>query len=367
MMKYRAHKEEGFSMVELLVAMAVMLVLTGAVMALLPNSLRVLFTNNEMADLQQNLRFGQEFINRDLYNVGDGVADFKPQVRKEFMLNYLSQDLVNATAPFLPAGLVAVENQVPNGTPVLGTPTATTVLQNTDRLTLVMQAETGGTPFVPIPSIPLGTFHNNGINEMYVSAASAALVDEGEIYLLANGGDSSRSAFVRLITKIDNGSGLFRLQFKNSGDYGLNSGVISLLTDDSDITTDDKLVKLSLMKVWLVHYFVDNNKRLIRRVFGQKDPAGSGSGFTDHVVAEHVTNLQLRFTLRGFDTATFTPLPPEIVDEFADADKQESVRQIQVSLTAETVHPMQNGNRSEITNTTITSPRNLQFSTVYEP
>src|SRR5678816_1930037 len=63
----------GFSIAELVVAMAVMGVITGAIFALMRDSLKVGTTTYEMTDAQQSLRNSQEYVNRDLINVGDGL------------------------------------------------------------------------------------------------------------------------------------------------------------------------------------------------------------------------------------------------------------------------------------------------------
>src|SRR5215211_1393363 len=67
-------KQDGFSIIELLVVLTVMLVALGVVFALFRDSLRLSTTTYEMTDAQEGLRIAQEYISRDLISAGDGTS-----------------------------------------------------------------------------------------------------------------------------------------------------------------------------------------------------------------------------------------------------------------------------------------------------
>lgn len=66
-------KEAGFSLMELLIVMVIMLVILTAVFSLLRGTIITSHTNYEMTAATQGLRNAQEFISRDILTLGDGA------------------------------------------------------------------------------------------------------------------------------------------------------------------------------------------------------------------------------------------------------------------------------------------------------
>jgi prepilin-type N-terminal cleavage/methylation domain-containing protein len=95
--KRAAAREGGFSLIELLIAVAIVLTITGAVFQLL-NPARLTFqAQPELADLQQRLRVGVETLTQDLLMAGAG-PDMGPA----------SGPLAGFFAPVLPQGNDAI-------------------------------------------------------------------------------------------------------------------------------------------------------------------------------------------------------------------------------------------------------------------
>jgi len=65
--------EQGFSLVELLIAMVVTLIVCGAVMSLLTQANRVFQMQPDMTERQQNIRAAMDLIMRDIANAGSGL------------------------------------------------------------------------------------------------------------------------------------------------------------------------------------------------------------------------------------------------------------------------------------------------------
>src|SRR3977135_1017011 len=65
--------QEGFSIIEMMIAVGIMVIVTAAVCSLMRDSIRVSKTTYELTDAQENLRTAQEYVNRDLMNAGDGL------------------------------------------------------------------------------------------------------------------------------------------------------------------------------------------------------------------------------------------------------------------------------------------------------
>ena len=84
--------QSGFSLIELIIALGVMIIILGATVSLMRSSLLSASGDYEATQVQQELRFSQEYIARDLLSAGDGIAGAqKVWLRRQFVINYLSQ------------------------------------------------------------------------------------------------------------------------------------------------------------------------------------------------------------------------------------------------------------------------------------
>ena len=69
-------RERGFSMVELMVAMTITLIVSGAIYGLLTSGSTAFRREPELADRQQNIRVAMDLITRDVYNAGASLPTF---------------------------------------------------------------------------------------------------------------------------------------------------------------------------------------------------------------------------------------------------------------------------------------------------
>jgi len=67
---------EGFSLVELMVAMTITLIVSGAIYGLLTSGSNAFRREPEVADRQQNIRLAMDLITRDVFNAGSAVPPF---------------------------------------------------------------------------------------------------------------------------------------------------------------------------------------------------------------------------------------------------------------------------------------------------
>lgn len=68
--------QDGFSLVELMVAMVVTLIISGAIYGLMASSQTAFRTQPEVSDMQQNARVAMDLIQRDILNAGVGMGGF---------------------------------------------------------------------------------------------------------------------------------------------------------------------------------------------------------------------------------------------------------------------------------------------------
>ena len=179
-------------------ALFVMVIVTGAIFALMRDSLKTSTAALELSDAQESVRTAQEYINRDLMNTGDGLNSINNiRVPENFVRNYLTLSPVTdpATPGFINLALLTSDNNVLPNTVVRGTAPAVNVRATpllTDRISILQTerpsyTDTGGV--APATFTPI-TLAANAINPATGSTAVApADINRfavGEIYFITS-------------------------------------------------------------------------------------------------------------------------------------------------------------------------------------
>jgi Tfp pilus assembly protein PilW len=340
--------QEGFSVVEFLVALTVMLIVVGAVFSLARDSMKVAATTYEMTDAQQNMRVAQEFISRDLLNAGDGLESISNiRIPQAFVTSYIT--LSPVTDPSTPGtinlGIFTTDNNVPANTAVTGTVPATILRTASDRQTILEQDREF--LFNNLNSIGLAPGAINPAGSVITIPAGDPMTafTTGELYFLTS---SAGGAFCT-ITSIN--AVARTLSFVASDAYGLNQpGAVGNIWATSGGVT----LATSLQRMRIIQYYVTSTGLLMRRVFGVP-----GVGFRESMIAEHVLDVQFNYSL--ITTDAFGNVTPSATTAITTSAQQLAVRQVEVRVTVETPHAILNGARQSLTMTTSTSVRNMQF------
>src|SRR5207244_11733145 len=66
-------RQAGFTLIEVLVATAIMMIIAGSVYAALTNAIRTTEGVALLADTQENLRAGMNYVVRDIVKAGEGI------------------------------------------------------------------------------------------------------------------------------------------------------------------------------------------------------------------------------------------------------------------------------------------------------
>ncbi len=354
-------RQAGFSLIELLVAMTLMLVVLASVFALMRDSIRVSGTTYEITDAQQSLRVIQEYINRDLITAGDGFRSVsEPRLPRNFVNNYLTSVPAGS---YVNLGVVNSDNNVPAGTAVRASPTqaASTVMPNTDRI--VMLAEDADANF-PVT----GTRNTSTI--FTVLAADRGKFRVGEIYFITAGG--LLNAFVQ-IKAIDAGTNRITCSASGGGvtELGLNTVPSGGNTAINYVSNGNATASFQIKRVQIVTYFINADGLLIRRVFGIRGTniaAVNERAFADSVIAEQVADLQFLYQIQQTGAGGNLVQPRESLNT---EDDRNALRQVQLTPTTETLRPIvrranpQTGVMEnvpqQLTSTTTVGLRNLQF------
>lgn len=337
----KKNAEAGFSMIELLIVMVLTLIIMSAVFSLMHGTINTANANYEMTSATQNLRNAQEFINRDVLTLGDGVKS-TPNIwlPTGFITNYLTNRTAAAIDPtnigYTSIGAVISDNNMPAGINVPQSNPATTVLERTDRLTL-LSTDKGFT------NIALTFAEVNPVNgSIIVPAARISDFTVGEIYFLSNG----VAATFGVITNINSGTNT--IFWRNGDALGINR----IGNTGALFSVQSPQYAMSLSRVNIIQYFVDAEGKLIRRAFGVK-----GKSFLDSVIAEHLVELQFRYILKPPGDGTIFEQPKDIFD----LDEATSVRMIEPKIRAKTAYPLMDGEFHYVEGTTQLSVRNIQF------
>ena len=248
-----------------------------------------------------------------------------------------AKDLDPGESGFVSVGAVISDANVPANTAVKGANPATKVKANSDRMTLLAADAS-------FPTIDVGAGAvNTDTGQINIPASRIGDFTVGEVYYITSGGTGAFGA----VTRVDLGANQI---FWAEGDaLGLNRFGA---TGSLGVGTYNGANPSSLRRVQIVHYFLDEQGKLMRRAFGIK-----GAGFVDSVVAEHLTALQFAYTLKPSTNGTILDKPqPQI-----DLQEATLVRMIEPSMSVETVYALQDGVKAQIEGLSQLGVRNIQF------
>lgn len=339
--------QAGFSLFEMMVVLILLMVIMSAVFSLLRGTIKTSNSNYEMTSATQGLRNSQEYLNRDILTLGDGAKNTTNiLLPTSFVTNYLTSrtaaQIDSSSQGFVSSGVIISDNDVPANKNVPGTNPATTVSAETDRISFLTEDKT----FLPVQITP---------EDVNVSNATITVPDAvinnfkvGEVYFISNG----ITGTFGMITRVNTGAKTIRME---SGD---SIGINQPGNNGTLWTVRSGDMSMSIMRVQLINYFVNAQQLLVRRVFGV-----AGSGFVDNVVAEHVTQLQFRYTLRP---ESGTEILNQPVNSF-DLGDATLVRMIEPFVEVETAYALQDGNKQKISGVTQLGVRNLQFTEAANP
>ncbi|MGH9901982.1 MAG: PilW family protein [Pyrinomonadaceae bacterium] len=350
----------GFSLIELLIVMTMMMVLMGAAFSLMSQSLKVSTVSYELTDAQQNLRTAQEYVNRDLTTLGDGLRGIgNIHIPTAFVTNYLTSSPINpVTNGVMSLAIVTADNA--------GGTTPTGLLPGADRISILSADPNAPAPVSTVTYsavVPVSLTSTGDSLRVPTASVTAANIQAGEVYFVNAGTDAAFVVIKQIVA--DSAAGVSQLLCGTSAgveDYGLNrAGMVSLITANGTRAA-------TIRRMQFVNYFVNSSGLLIRRNFGlRRTPGLTDAEFSARVlaggtIAENVTSLQFRYVLDApvhtLPAGVFVPQP---VNQLTASAPPSSVRQIEVKVTTKTSHPLQNGSYQEVSATTRNSVRNLQF------
>jgi Tfp pilus assembly protein PilW len=356
----KAKHQAGYSLVELLIGMGVMIVIVGATISIINGSLKFSHSVFYVTDAEESLRSAHELINRDLTSAGDGLKSIGTiTVPIAFASTWLTRTTVvdSSDTTHHQLGLVTSDDAIPLNTAVPSATPAVNFKENTDRISMLIQDKdfNNGNS---VSLLPGKITVSGSVTNLVVGSANIGLFQNGEIYAIL----AQNSAAFGTVTAVNTTT--YTISMANGDTFGLNqTGTTAPFTTVSGIVSGASTQNVAIIRLRIIQYYVTATGMMMRRVYGVK-----GSGFTETPIAEHVTNLQFRYVTNLSDVNGFVQQPVRVI---STPIQQSAIREVETTIECETVRAVNkvtnaNANTSAngkqtISITTATSVRNLQF------
>lgn len=362
-MQLKAAKNEvtqkGFSLLEVLVAMILFLVITGAIFGLLQTARVDKSRASTRTDMLKNARVAIHLIGRDALNAGLGFHKTGGIVPDDFISTQFGVPVDTNDSKDLLTSVVGGDNRLTNDLIRNSTDKTDTLVfafrdvdfNNGDAIELLSVTNPSGDPATPRVKTKL----TNG----------AANVARNDLYLL----ESSTSQIAVMATATNNSN---EIDFKPGDPLGINlplNGIgknSSLLracvtADDEDCTTYSFA---SLKRFFLVSYKIKQDGTLVRITYGNNRGKPNTEQIVEQPMAYNVENMQIKYVLEN-GTVTQNPAAgPDNILGTADDDPRQfnRVRQITVTLKVQSTEIDEKTQKAETVTLNATfGTRNLEY------
>lgn len=315
--------EAGFSLVEIMVALTLFLIVSGAIFGLLKIAGSDRFSTNQRVEMIQNLRVAMSAIERDAL---DAAAGQFPRGGAQLPKNSLSgiagaKYPVNVgISPDLLTPIIAVKAVNPNTLSGINTDEVTLVyrdqLFNSGQAMSLQSLTASGSGYQAVLGNPnsLSPAPNNNASDVQ-DGVTNYYFRQNDLYWI--GGVNAH--VVGVMTNTRDGSTNIYL---NSGDP-LN---LNRTSSTGGVIQNAGATSVAISRIIMVRYRVLNDGTLVRTVYGY-DQTNSGNATAQHdePLAYNITNLQCLYTMSDKTTTT---------NPAASALGYAGIRQVSISLTA---------------------------------
>ena len=278
-------REQGFTLLELVIAMVIFVIVTVAIYGVLQLAQRNRLLVNQQVQSTKNVRFALNLIGRDTYNAGYGYPMNSTVVLPDNKISSLLAipndfDTTRDTVPPIIAG-----NDINSNT------FNSTAGTKTDQVTFVFKDSTfnlvgaAGSEVSQPLNINAATTNASGIDEIVPISGSNASCRKNDISLVTGNTGSA----LALVTGL---SGTDKVQFSNGDVLGFNqTGSTGTLRG---ITTP-----ASMQRVRMITYFVTADGILTRREYANVTPVGSNppQNWVDEPIVYGVENFQIKYVM----------------------------------------------------------------------
>jgi prepilin-type N-terminal cleavage/methylation domain-containing protein len=346
----------GFTLVELMIAMLVTLIILAAAVQLFKQSMQTSDLTVRRSDVQTEVRAALNQIERDLSQAGTGVplggvaipSLATGGVNPNFACD-ASQCYLGADVPFTQGTLYKVtpgDGIGPNITEASDAIKITYVDPNLDWSAVSTTAITANGSSLTMPA---GTLP--AVNDPAVGILA------GDVVLLQN----SIGSAVGVVTSVAASTINFGLDPLNINQNGAPAGNIKAIATPASNPVTYPATKIS--RLVMITYFIQlvatpdgRDSRLMRQV-GAHPPVP---------VAEHIEDLQLTYDIVDDNTGVLIANLPNAVSGNPPSSKPNQIRKININITGRSFRPGINNSVQRVNLSTSVGPRNLSFRDRYQ-
>ncbi len=354
---YRLNRQEGFSLLELMIAMVIFLVVTGAIYGLLQIGRFDRNRASRRSDVLKNARVAVHMIGRDVLNAGLGYHRRGAIVPDNFNNILLGVPADVDSARDMLTSIIVGNNLNTNN---LNAVTTT----RTDTISFAYRdVDFNGGNMIDLLGVGAGS--SAAVARLTSKTATGAVAAQPyDLYLI----ESDTSQVLGMATAV---SGTNTFDFASGDPLGLNQALNgtgingSLLrqctsSSDTNCTTYSATAK----RVFLVSYKVKSDGTLVRIVYGNNRGAGSTAQIQELPMAYNVEDFQIKYVL---DDGTLTDNPSVGADGVVgtlDDDWQgfNKIRQMTITVKVQSTEvDEKTGKPESITFSSTFSTRNLGY------
>ncbi|MGA8765949.1 MAG: prepilin-type N-terminal cleavage/methylation domain-containing protein, partial [Candidatus Acidiferrales bacterium] len=356
----------GFSLIELMVAMAILVIIAAAAVGALVQAQHVTSAVALQANTQQNLRAGMHALVRDLMQAGEGIPTAGVTIPTSAgNLSAIVRPGPGGAAAFFPAAYTTLPQITPGS--LLGedaktvNPVTLAVLDGnlkTDIITILYVDDTlvssalgpGGIPnpklsdypvVQPAPAAPVcaGVLNLAGTSvtldpSCFTLPGGPVPISKGDLIMFHNANGSA----LELVTNVAGSV----LSFAAGDPAGLNgTGLPNGTVSQLNVTA----IPTSLTRVWMITYYVDSNTvpsrpQLIRQVNYPNYPTVAAATYPAQPVADIIENLTFSYDLVNSTAAVGAyPLGPGDAPQPILPDTSFNIRAVNVTLAGRSEYP----------------------------
>lgn len=344
--------EQGFSILEVIVAMVIFLGVTASIWGLMQVGLQSRTTVNETVQLTKSVRVGLNLIGRDTYNAGLGYpADAVVGVPDNRISNLLGipadGDATRDTvAPIITGNNITLNTF--NLTPGVRTDQVTFLFKDTSFNLLPIAAPVDQR--IPQPLMVNFAPPGASFSEIVSINGSNAQCARNDLYIVSAGTAARLGLATGLI-------GSDRIRFGNGDVLGLN------LAGSTD-SIDGVPTPAAIQKVSMVTYHVTPDGTLMRRRYVNVPPVVPAVGWEDQPLVYGVENFQIQYVMNDGTLSDNPSAGPDGIPGNADdvlANLAALVRQVRFTISVRSVEPDRNNRYYRESMTATFSTRNLGY------
>jgi type IV pilus assembly protein PilW len=356
--RLRSHGEKGFSLLELLIAMVIFLIVTGAIYGLMEVGRIDRNRSSRRSDVLKNARVAVHMIGRDALNAGLGYHRRGAVVPDNFLSTRIGIPTDADSNRDMLTSVVAGDDLFTNN---LSANTAT----RTDTIAFCyrdVDFNAGNVIGLQGVSAPSGSPTVARLTAN--TPTGAAQAQPYDLYLIES--DTSQVAImgttVNGSNQIDAAPGDPLGLNQPLDGTGANGSVLRQCTSSADQNCTTYLA--SAKRFFLVSYKVKPDGTLVRTVFGNNRGAGVGQQIVELPLAYNIEDFQIRYvlsdgTVMSNPTVGIDGIPGTIDD---DMDKFNSIRQITVTVKVQSTEiDERTGKPESITLNATFSTRNMGY------